>query len=150
MWYANNVDRERKQIGMSTVQIVSEVKIDLDKVLDGMAQLELTELERVAFHVNSLVARRKAPSLPRREAELLQQINDGLPATVRERYKVLHEKLLDETITPEEHQEFGALVDQIEQVDAERLQHLIELAQLRNVSLDTLMEQLGIQRSRYA
>lgn len=148
--YANDVDTRRKQIDMSSVQIVSEVNIDLDKVLDGMAQLEISELERFAFNVNTLVARRKAPSLSQREAELLQQINDGLPATARQRYNVLNEKLLDETITSQEHQEFGDLVDQIEQADAERLQQLVELAQLRNVSLDTLMEQLGIQRSRYA
>lgn len=132
---------------MSTVQIVSEVNIDLDKVLDGMAQLELTELERFAFNVNSLIARRKAPNLSKREAELLQQINRGVPATVRARYELLNEKLLNETISPEEHQEFGALVDQIEQADVERLQHLIELAQLRNITLDALMGQLGIRRS---
>ena len=135
---------------MSTVQIISEVNIDLDKILDGMAQLDLSELERFAFHVNSLIARRKAPSLPKRETELLQQINRGLPVTVRVRYAVLNEKLLDKTLTAAEHQELSALVDQIEQSDAERLKHLIELAQLRNLSLDELMEQLGIRRPRYA
>ena len=135
---------------MSTVQVISEVNIDLDKILDGIAQLDLSELEHFAFHVNSLIAQRKAPSLPKREAELLQQINRGLPITVRHRYAILNEKLLDETLTAEEHQEFSALVDQIEQSDAERLQQLIELAQLRNISLDALMEQLGIRRSRYA
>jgi len=109
---------------MSTVQIISEVNIDLDKVLDGMAQLDLSELERFAFHVNSLIARRKAPSLPKRETELLQQINRGVPVAVRQRYAVLHEKLLGETLTTEEHQEFSTLVDQIEQSDVERLKQL--------------------------
>ena len=135
---------------MSTVQVSSEVHIDLDKILDGMAQLDLSELERFSLNVNSLIARRKAPNLPKREAELLQQINRGLPVTVRHRYAILNEKLLAETLTAEEHQEFSALVDQIEQSDAERLKYLIELAQLRNVPLGTLMEQLGIKRPRYA
>jgi hypothetical protein len=135
---------------MSTVQVVSEVQIDLDKILDGMAQLDLSELERFSLNVNSLIARRKAPNLPKRETELLQQINRGLSVTVRHRYAILNEKLLAETITTEEHEEFSELVDQIEQSDVERLTYLIELAQLRNVSLDTLMEQLGIRRPRYA
>ena len=135
---------------MSTVQVSSEVHIDLDKILDGMAQLDLSELERFSLNVNSLIARRKAPNLPKREAELLQQINRGLPVTVRHLYAILNEKLLAETLTAEEHQEFSALVDQIEQSDAERLKYLIELAQLRNVPLGTLMEQLGIKRPRYA
>jgi hypothetical protein len=135
---------------MSTVQVVSEVKIDLTHLLEGIAQLDLVELERFAFDVSSLVARRKAPSLPQREAELLQQINQGLPLPTRQRYAVLHEKLLDETLTTEEHQELGGLIERIEQADVERLTRLIELAQLRSISLDALMTQLGIRRSAYA
>jgi hypothetical protein len=135
---------------MSTLHVVSEVNIDLEKLLDGMAQLDLSELEHFAFNVNSLIARRKVPSLPKREAELLQQINRGLPVAVRQQYALLNEKLLAETLTAEEQQEFSALVDRIEQSDAERLKLLIELAQLRNVALDALMEQLGIRRPRYA
>jgi hypothetical protein len=76
------------------------------------------------------------------EAELLQKINQGLPPEVRKRYDELNAKLHEETITPEEHQELLQLVDRIELADAERLQHLIELARIRNVSVDTLMNQL--------
>ncbi len=36
------------------------------------------------------------------------------------------------------------LIDQIELADAKRVEHLIELAQLRNLSLDELMNQLSI------
>lgn len=135
---------------MSTVQVVSEVKIDLNKLLEGVAQLDLGELEQFAFNVNTLVARRKAPSLPKREAELLQQINQGFPLADRQRYNLLNQKLLDETLTPDENQELGLLIEQIERSDVERLTHLIELAQLRGISLDTLMDQLGLRRSPYA
>jgi hypothetical protein len=131
---------------MSTVHVVSKVTLDVDQVLDGVSQLEIAELERFAFRVSSLVARRKAPNLPKREAELLQQINQGLPATQWQRYKALNAKLLDERITPDEHQELSTLIDQLEKLEGERLAHLIELAQLRNVPLDSLMAQLGIQR----
>jgi hypothetical protein len=73
-----------------------------------------------------------------------------LPLPTRQRYAVLHEKLLDETLTTEEHQELGGLIERIEQADVERLTRLIELAQLRSISLDALMTQLGIRRSAYA
>jgi hypothetical protein len=132
---------------MSTVQVVSEVNIDLNKLLEGMSQLDLGELEQFAFTVNTLVARRKAPSLPKREADLLQQINQGISLTARQRYTSLNQKMLNKTLTPEENQELGVLIDQIEQADAERLTYLIELAQLRGVALDTLMGQLGIRRT---
>lgn len=135
---------------MPTVQVVSEVKLDLHTVLDGVAQLELSELERFASDVNSLVARRKAPSLSRREARLLQQVNQGISADDWQRYTALNSQLLDETLSQEEHDELLRLVDAIEQADAERLAALIELAQLRDTTLDALMDQLGIRRAVHA
>lgn len=135
---------------MPTVQVVSEVKLDLHTVLNGVAQLDLPELERFASDVNSLVARRKAPALPRREARLLQKINQGIPAADWQRYTTLNNKLLDESLAPAEHDELLRLVDAIEEADAERLAALIELAQLRDTTLDTLMDQLGIRRTVHA
>jgi hypothetical protein len=132
---------------MPMVQVVSEVKVDLNQLLDGIAQLDLPELERFSFKVSNLVAQRKSPYLPQRESELLQQINLSLPAEKRQRYAELNAKLLDETITLAENQELGELIEQIEQADVERLQALVELAQLRNMSLARLMEQIGVSRS---
>ena len=132
---------------MPMVQVVSEVKVDLNQLLDGIAQLDLPELERFSFKVSNLVAQRKSPYLPQRESELLQQINLSLPAEKRQRYAELNAKLLDETITLAENQELGELIEQIEQADVERLQALVELAQLRNMSLARLMEQIGVSQS---
>jgi hypothetical protein len=42
------------------------------------------------------------------------------------------------------------LIDRIELADAERMQRLVALVQLRHASVDTLMEQLGIRRTTYA
>jgi hypothetical protein len=58
--------------------------------------------------------------------------------------------MLDETLTPDEQQELIELSDQIEFADAERLKHLILLAQLRNTTVDSLMDQLGLRRQVYA
>lgn len=129
---------------MATVQVTSEINIELDKVLDGVARLDTPELGRFLSQVSILLARRKAPSIPKREAELLQKINQGLATAFQHRYDELTTKLQADTITSEEHQELLQLIDQIELADAERMQHLIELAQLRNMSLDGLMNQLGI------
>jgi hypothetical protein len=45
------------------------------------------------------------------------------------------------TLTVGEQQELFQITAQIEQRDAERLQHLIELAALRHVTLDALTQQ---------
>jgi ABC-type phosphate transport system auxiliary subunit len=120
-------------------------QIAVDQLLDGVAQLETTDLEKFAEQVNFLLARRKTPSLSAPEAELLQKINQGLPADTQRRHDELRAKLHAETITPAEHREFLALVDIIEQTDAGRLQNLIKLSGLRQVTLPDLIHQLGIQ-----
>jgi hypothetical protein len=129
---------------MTSVQITSQISISLDQLLSGVSQLETTDLEQFVGQVSSLLAQRKAPSLPRRETELLELINQGLPENIQSRYDELQIKLHHETIAPEEHQELLSLIDPVEQVTVDRLRSLIELSQLRQVSLDELMTQLGI------
>lgn len=121
---------------MPKAQVITEPS--LDQVLNGVANLDTVALEEVLQQVSRILARRKAPSIPQREVERLHQISHSLPAVVRTRYRELNAKLHDETITETEHQEFLALVDQVELADAKRLQYLIELAQLQGVPLPTL------------
>lgn len=141
---------QESESSMPKVQVTSQIEIDLDEVLCGLARLETKELEQFVDKVIALQAQRRAPSLPKDETELLQQINRGLPADIRQRYDALNARLHDETITPEEHEELLTLIDRIELADAERMQRLIALAQIRGVSVDTLMAQLGIRRTTYA
>jgi hypothetical protein len=129
---------------MPKVHVTSQIE------LEGLARLGTKELEQFVDKVIMLQAQRRAPSLPKNETELLQQINRGLPADIRQRYDALNAKLHDETITPQEHEELLTLIDRIELADAERMQRLVALAQIRGVSVDALMEQLGIRRTTYA
>ncbi len=135
---------------MPTMHVTSTVDIELTQVIDSVAKLELSDLEAFAAEVNSLLARRKAPGLSQRETQLLEIINRGPSLELRQRYALLNEKLQDENLSNEEQAELIGLVEQIEAYDVERLKSLIDLAQLRGVSLDTVMDQLDIQRSIYA
>jgi hypothetical protein len=135
-----------RETPMPKVQVTSHIEIDVDDMLKGVAQLEPHELERIVNKLLALQAQQRAVSLSQTETDLLQQINKGLPPTVRVRYDELAVKLHEETITPAEHEELLRLIDQIEQADVERLRCVIALAQLRGVSVDTLMDQLGIRQ----
>ena len=133
---------------MPGVEIRSQVS--LDELLKGVAQLDMPELEHFISQVLTLRAKRIAPSLPPEEAGLLQTINQGLPLDVQQRYDELTAKRRAETLLPEEHQELLALIDRIERADAERVQALTDLAQLRHTSVTTLMAELGIHPPAYA
>jgi hypothetical protein len=129
---------------MTTVQFKSEVSIELDQLLTGVAQLDTPDLEQLLIQIQQVLAHRQNPSLPALELELLQKINQALPEEIQQKYNDLSAKMRSQTITPEEHQDLLKLIDVVEQADCDRLQHLIKLSQLRNISLTELMQQLQI------
>ncbi len=133
---------------MATIQLQSQ--ISLDALVSGVEQLSTPDLEWLTNQVLALRAKRRAPSLPRKEAELLQKINQGLSVEMQQRFNLLTAKRRAETLTSEEYQELLELVDEIELRDAKRVEYLAELAQLRNISLRMLMKQLGIRPPAYA
>lgn len=129
---------------MTSVQITSQINIGLDQLLNGVAQLETAELQQFFEQVHFLLVQRKVNKFPQRETELLGQINQGLPEAIQRRYDELQVKLHDEVITAEEHEELMALLNPVEQASVDRLQALVELSQLRQVSVNDLMIQLEI------
>jgi hypothetical protein len=78
------------------------------------------------------------------ELELLQKIKQALPTELQQQYNDLSVKMRSQTITPEEYQDLLKLIDIVEQADGDRLQNLIQLSLLRNISLAELMELLQI------
>ncbi|MCB0126415.1 MAG: hypothetical protein KDE58_29365 [Caldilineaceae bacterium] len=90
------------------------------------------------------MSERHPQDLSKAETDLLCQINCGLPEAIRLRFRDLKEKRDAAILTPSEYEELLATIDQIEAHDVERLQALIALAQLREITLDELMAQLGI------
>ncbi len=83
----------------------------------------------------------------KRQLELLEKINMGLPIVLWERYATLKVKRQEETMTPSEQAELIDITDQIEQANAARMPFLIELAQLRNISLESLFQELDLDTS---
>jgi hypothetical protein len=129
---------------MATVHFKSEISIELDQLLTGIAQLDTPDLEKLLIQVRQVLAHRQNPNLPALELELLQKINQASPEEIQQKYNELSAKMRSQTITPEEHQDLLKLIDIVEQADGDRLQHLIQLSQLRNISLAELMQQLQI------
>ncbi|MCB0106079.1 MAG: hypothetical protein KDE53_09215 [Caldilineaceae bacterium] len=120
-----------------------------EKLVQAAERLPLTELTDLVQDLLQMQARRQAPVLSQPEAELLQQINQGLAPEQQHRYETLIEKRLAETLTPAEHQEFMQLNQTVERINVARLKNLVALAQLRQVTLSQLMADLGIADPTY-
>jgi hypothetical protein len=123
--------------------------MSLDELIQAVNQLNEAELDRLLQQIVTLRAQRKAQALPPEEADLLERINQGVPDDLRAAYQVLRAKREAETLTEAEYEGLIQLSNQIEQLGAQRLEALANLAQLRQISLPTLMEDLGIQTPTY-
>ena len=128
---------------MSTIH--QDAPASVEELLKAVDQLPTDQLEAFVSQALLLQARRRAPSLPHDESELMRKINDGLPRETRARYYDLIDKRDAETLTPDEYEELLRLTDEAEEWNVKRVAALVELAQLRQMSLTDLMESLGIR-----
>ncbi len=124
---------------------MANVHIEPEQLLNAALKMPRPELERFVARLFALKAREETPSLSAAETRLLLKINQDLPVPARLRLNELIEKRQASRINPTELEELMRLTDQAEEIGTKRLQCLIELAALRNVTLDELMQQLGIK-----
>jgi hypothetical protein len=128
---------------MTKIQIQTE--IDPQIFLASVSQIPVNELEYFVQELNALITRRKTNDKAYRDRALLSKISTTiLPKDKTERYMNLHIKLEAETISEAEYQEFMDLVAQEEALRNERLKYMIELSQLRSVTLPQVMSSLGL------
>lgn len=135
---------------MDTVEMQISKQANFDEMVKGAAKMDTAELERYHHQIGHILATRKAKILPKRETELLLKINQGVPDIIKKRFDALSLKMKKQQISIEEQDELRELVDQIELLDAQRLECLIELALLRNMTLEALLSQMGLKKADYA
>jgi len=128
---------------MPTVTISAQ--LSKEDLLQAVQQLSLPELEQFVTDLIAVKAKKKAPHLSHNEAELLLKINQGISPDLEQDYQNLIDKRNQEVLTDAEYQELIKLTDIVENYQAQRLEYLVKLAQLRQVSLSDLMTQLEIK-----
>ena len=125
---------------------MSTIQVETDKLLNAALQMPRSELEEFVRKLFALKAREEALDLDKAETELLVKIHDQvLPHARQVRLNDLIDKRQSCVINDEELAELIDLTNESERLNVIRLQHLIELAALRDVPLDQLMQQLGVR-----
>ena len=122
------------------------VQIDSQSLLRDADRMPVNELERFLNDINALLRRKRTQDKTLRARQLLHKINNTvLNAAQIARYHALVEKLEWGTMTDAEHAEFDVLGNKEEKLRNQRVKYMIELAQLRAVSLSQVMESLGLK-----
>jgi len=119
----------------------------IQQLLAGAAQLSDKDLDAFADRVMVLRAGRYTPHLPTRETALLKIINTGLSPEQLLRLDALNRKRKAGTLNTAEHKALLTLTDLAEQLDADRIEALTELARLRQTTVAALMIQLNVRQA---
>ena len=109
-------------------------------------RLDNRSLDTFISNIVSLRARRSTPDKQKQEAFLLEKINKSLSLQDSLRFKLLNQKHSEGNISEQEYAELSVLVEKIEKLNVNRLKYMTTLAQVRNVSVRELMNQLGISQ----
>lgn len=133
---------------MTTLQIRTEVPFNV--LLDSLPQLGLDELDLLANQVLRLRAQRKIAQNPEAETALLAKISAGVvPLALRRRCAELTSKQRAGLLGEKEEEELSAIIDEIEIKNAQRVSYLVDLAELRQTTLDELMAVLEVTPFAY-
>jgi len=113
-------------------------------LLDSASRLGANEFESFFKELLALRAKRIAPVLSEEENNLIEKIYAKLPSNTTAQYALFSEKRRLGTITPPEYETLLSLVPIVEKYNVERLQYIIKLAELRKLTPQILMNQLGL------
>lgn len=114
------------------------------EVVNAAEDLSLPELETVIAQLMAVRARRAIEAGRSAETDLIHLIKDAIPAVVQRRYDQLKVKRRTTNLTEAEHEEFLRLIDVVEEIDAQRVQYLAQLARLRGTTVEQVMASLSL------
>lgn len=131
---------------MPAKAVVIQVEPDLAEAFNSASEQERERVKIAMRAVLKIVppAPKKAHRLSKNESELFQKINGKLSVKKQKRYDELTEKREDGLLTDKEHAELMGLITELERIGVERLRAVIELAKLRKVPPEQMLEQLEL------
>ncbi len=126
------------QKNLSSQQIISSAKT-----------MPLSELEKLVGNVLEVRAERIAPHLSGEEDKLLKTIGKTLPKKNLARMKELQKLRDNEKLSAGGFAELAKLIEKLEIIHAERMSAVAALADLRGVTFQTALKQVGLNLPDY-
>lgn len=115
------------------------VQVTVPVLLKAVERLSKDDLD------SFLVQARHIQQRNRDDSALLEVVNKRLPEQQNVRLAELGRRLEQETLTEKERGELMALIEQAENMDAERAEALWALAQRRQITLNQLLHDLNLE-----
>jgi len=122
---------------------------NLEIALQAIGRLSKSEFDSLLLQIKKLRIKNYPVITSKKENELLKTINSSLPATTNRIYENLLTKKQKGVLSDNEYAELLDITEQREALQEEKLRSMIELAKLRNTTLDEIVEQLQLKKELY-
>jgi len=129
---------------MQRIEIQKGVQVGFDDFVRSMSRLDTDDLKKVLEQLNQVLSLRGQKQPEDREAQLVQQIRDAIPASAVRRYRQLRNRQQNGSISAKEREEMLLLTDFMEEKSAERVMLLGALAEMRQTTIAELARQLHL------
>ncbi|MFK7982801.1 MAG: hypothetical protein AB8G86_22665 [Saprospiraceae bacterium] len=126
---------------MAHVEIKSNLKLGLREILDGISKLDAKDIELFMQEVAGILAKKQKKAS--KESSLIKKIKSIYPTKLSKRYQALRLKMTNQVLTDTEQKELLTLTNQFETLDAQRLQYLLQLTEIRKQPLDILLKEFA-------
>ena len=113
-------------------------------LLNAAETFDSNSIKQLMSELNRILEKRKKLPNSKEEQELIEQIYYATSSPTYARYKTLTVKIREENITTEEYEELMTLVPKIDDNTLIRLKNLSRLAEIREISVQEVMKQLGL------
>jgi len=123
---------------------IVSINLTTNDLLKGVEQLDGADLDEFVQKVLHIRAKRFAESFNKEETDLMEQINVGLSQKELNELDLLIQKSEEGTLTNNELENYQELSEKMENLNMKRMSALAQLANIRGVSLDSIMEELGL------
>jgi hypothetical protein len=120
---------------MQIIDVPNSGGIGYKEMVKNLDKLDTNSLEKLAGKIGKVVALRKRPTKSEREAQLIKLIKNKIPSSLLKYKNDLYEKMEDNTITEKEMEDLRTVVNYLEELNAERIVLIGELAKLRNIDV---------------
>ncbi|OFX26216.1 MAG: hypothetical protein A2033_02750 [Bacteroidetes bacterium GWA2_31_9] len=121
----------------------------ISNIYKSLANLNINELEQVMHQIIGLRKDKISNILSDYETELLKKINEGIPDIIHKRYKNLINKKRKNILNDKDYYELLDLTSYFESKNVYRLSFIIELAKLKNLTLDEVIQHLDLKTEMY-
>ena len=119
------------------------------QIISAAQTMPLEELEKLVGSVLAVRAERVASHLSGEETKLLRIIQKTLPGKSLKRMKELQLLRDEEKLTPQGFAELAKIIEKLEEIHAERINAVIALADLRGITFQTALQQVGLTLPDY-